>query len=132
MPILIDSKLKQNFQTWNLDNLALKIRGDKMSEDNVNKSDVTQNSKFVALRTTINLFYFFYGLLKNIFVFALGIFIGMGIVLTNPPQDKRSREVISVLEKQNKDLKNDLNFYKDKKSVDDCFSKVQNGLVIGK
>jgi len=43
---------------------------------------------------------FFWALFKHIGLFLLGIFVGMGIVLKNPPENKKLVDKISVLEKE--------------------------------
>ena len=41
-------------------------------------------------------------------LFLFGIFIGMGVVLRNPPEDKKNLEVISNLQSQISSLKQEV------------------------
>jgi hypothetical protein len=43
---------------------------------------------------------FFYGLFRHAGLFLIGIFVGMGIVLKNPPDNKKLVEKIDVLQKE--------------------------------
>jgi len=47
---------------------------------------------------------FFYGLVRHVGIFLLGIIVGMGLVLKNPPENMVMIKKLEVLEKDKKTL----------------------------
>lgn len=92
--------------------------GVTMVETNSGSGENIQDSSVAsrAIGRLLSLKLFFYSLFKHAGLFLLGIFVGMGIVLKNPPSSKKLSEKIEVLEKQLDDRGADL--------------KVKNAIVI--
>jgi len=74
------------------------------------------------------IFLFFLGFLRYVGFFVLGIIIGMGIVLKDPPASREQQLKIVQLEKQNAELKAKIeNKFNDKSAPD---VSIKNAFVI--
>lgn len=116
---------------WNINNFGKTIsRGDKMTVE----TDTTVNSPTTvedrSYHRIFSLVGFVYGLLRSVGIFLFGIFLGLGIVLRDPPKDKQSLEMISKLQQENESLKLSLKQQDDSKPP--VFGEIKNSIVIGK
>lgn len=87
-------------------------RGEIMDTSENTTAPVPQNIGDRANHRLFSFGLFLWGIFKNIAIFVFGIFLGMGIVLKNPPEDKKSLELIKKLNDDFKNLNskyNDLN-----------------------
>jgi hypothetical protein len=73
---------------------------------------------------------FVWGLAKNVGLFFFGIFLGLGIVLRDPPPDKKNLAIIEQLKDENKTLKASLKNQEVAKPP--VFGEIKNGVVIGR
>lgn len=73
---------------------------------------------------------FFFVIFKNMGIFLFGIFIGLGIVLRDPPKDRNSIELINKLQEENKILKSKLKDRNDDKKFEPSFGQIQNGFLL--
>jgi hypothetical protein len=68
------------------------------------------------------------GLARSIGLFILGIFLGLGIVLRDPPPDRKNIAIIEKLQSENDSLKLSLK-NKDESSTP-SFGEIKNSIVI--
>ena len=81
-----------------------KYIGENMETSTTSNAQVADDPSSRAAQRMYTIFSFFLGLARQICIFFFGIFLGLGIVLRNPPEDKKSLERIEELEMQNSKL----------------------------
>lgn len=114
--------------TYNRKNFGkLTVKGVNMSTENVNTAD-TNNAKYNLL--IINLIKIVFSFVKNFGILIFGIFVGMGIVLRDPPVNKKTSLMVKQLEEENTSLKSMLQQQENIKIP--AFGEIKNGFVIKK
>lgn len=107
------------------------IKGDIMSVDTTSTVDSPSTPQERSYQRIFSFAAFVIGIAKSVGLFLFGIFLGLGIVLRDPPPDKKNLAVIEILKKENESLKMSL-----KKQEQDVkvpvFGEIKNGFVIGR
>jgi hypothetical protein len=114
---------------YNLNNLGkINIRGEVMPVETTSTDNNPTNPQERSYQRIFSLVGFITGLLKNIGLFVFGIFLGLGIVLRDPPPDRKNIAIIENLQNENDSLKLSLK-NKDKENIP-YFGEIKNSIVI--
>jgi|688.fasta_scaffold04245_29 hypothetical protein len=112
---------------YNLKNLG-KIRGEIMSVETTSTDNNPTGPQERSYQRIFSLVSFVTGLARSIGLFILGIFLGLGIVLRDPPPDRKNIAIIEKLQSENDSLKLSLK-NKDESSTP-SFGEIKNSIVI--
>ncbi len=108
-----------------------KYIGENMDTSTTSNAQIANDPGSRAMQRMYTIGAFFVGLVRQVGIFCFGVFIGLGVVLRNPPEDKKSLERIAVLESENKTLASKLkNFKEEDKSEKSTFSNVKESVII--
>lgn len=121
--------------THNIKNLGRQIiKGETMpveTTNTTNTADTANTPQERSYQRIFSLVGFLTGIARSAGLFLFGIFLGLGIVLRDPPPDKKSLAIIEKLNSENESLKLSI-----KKQEEDAkvpvFSTIKDGVVIGR
>lgn len=109
----------------------IKYKGENMDTSTTSNAQVANDPGSRASQRMYTILSFFIGLARQAGIFFFGIFIGLGVVLRNPPEDKKSLEKIAILENENKVLSGKLKGLTDEEKSDkSSFGQVKESVVI--
>jgi hypothetical protein len=116
---------------YNIENLGQQIaKGEIMPVETTNTADVPHTPQERSYQRIFSFASFIAGLLKSVGLFLFGIFLGLGIVLRDPPPDKKSLAIIEQLKSENASLK--MSLKKQDEIKIPIFGEIKNGVVIGR
>lgn len=116
---------------YNIENLGQQIaKGEIMPVETTNTADVPNTPQERSYQRIFSFASFVIGLLKSAGLFLFGIFLGLGIVLRDPPPDKKNLAIIEKLKSENASLK--ISLKKQEEIKIPVFGEIKNGIVIGR
>lgn len=102
-----------------------------MSVETTSTADAPKNPQERSYQRIFSFASFIISLAKSAGLFLFGIFLGLGIVLRDPPPDKKNLAVIEQLQVENASLKLSLKKQSEEVKVP-VFGEIKNGVVIGR
>lgn len=116
----------------NCKNLGLRtLKGEIMSVETTSTADAPNTPQERSYQRIFSFASFIIGLAKSAGLFLFGIFLGLGIVLRDPPPDKKNLAIIEQLQTENASLKMSLKKQAEEVKVP-VFGEIKNGVVIGR
>jgi hypothetical protein len=118
--------------THNIKNLGRQIiKGEAMPVETTNTADTANTPQERSYQRIFSLVGFLTGIARSAGLFLFGIFLGLGIVLRDPPPDKKSLAIIEKLNSENESLKLSIKRQEEDAKVP-VFSTIKDGVVIGR
>lgn len=112
----------------NIGNLI--TRGEIMSIETTSTVDAPNTPQERSYQRIFSFASFIIGLAKSVGLFLFGIFLGLGIVLRDPPPDKKNLVIIEQLKNENASLK--MSLKKQEEIKIPVFGEIKNGLIVGR
>ncbi len=106
------------------------LKGDTMPVETTSTADTPNTPQERSYQRIFSFVGFLVGLAKSAGLFLFGIFLGLGIVLRDPPPDKKNLAIIEELKNENASLKMSLKKQEEVKIP--VFGEIKNGVVIGR
>lgn len=106
------------------------IKGEIMPVETTNTADSPKTPQERSYQRIFSLTSFIIGITRNVGLFLLGIFLGLGIVLRDPPPDKKNLAIIEKLQAENQSLK--MSLKKQEETKPPIFGEIKNGVLIGR
>ena len=106
------------------------IQGEIMSVETTSTADAPNTPQERSYQRIFSFASFIIGLAKSAGLFLFGIFLGLGIVLRDPPPDKKNLAIIEELKTENASLK--MSLKKQEEVRIPVFGEIKNGVVIGR
>ena len=107
------------------------IKGESMPVETTSTIDAPNTPQERSYHRIFSLVSFAFGLLRSAGLFLFGIFLGLGIVLRDPPQDKKSLLVIEKLQQENNNLNLSLK-KQEEDSKNPIFSEIKSSVLINR